>query len=262
VTRGARHRSRSRYLAKKVPEITAYFWVVKVLTTALGESTSDWLVHTIDPVAAVLLGFVGFVLALALQFAARRYVAPVYWLAVTMVAVFGTMCADVLHIKFHVAYAASTILFAVITAVLFIVWYRTERTLSIHSIVTVRREVFYWLTVSATFAMGTAVGDLTATTFHLGYFGSAVLFACLIALPGLAYRYLDLNAVLAFWIAYTLTRPLGASIADWLGKPKIVGGLGIGDGPVALVLALLIVGFVAYLAVSRVDVDDSDVSRS
>lgn len=246
----------SRHLAQKVPEITAYFWVVKILTTALGESTSDWLVKTIDPVVAVGLGFIGFVLALALQFAVRRYAAPVYWLAVTMVAIFGTMCADVLHIRFGVPYAGSTALFAVATAVVFVVWYRVERTLSIHSIVTVRRQVFYWLTVSATFAMGTAVGDFTATTLHIGYFGSAVLFACLIALPGLAYRFFGVNAVLAFWVAYTLTRPLGASIADWLGKPKAVGGLGIGDGPVALVLALLIVGFVTYLTVSRADVDD------
>src|SRR5579871_6264246 len=165
----------------RVPEITAVFWIIKGLSTAMGESTSDFLVHAMAPELAVVLGFVGFVLALALQFHQRRYVAWAYWLAVVMVGIFGTMSADVLHVGFHVPYTASTILYAIVLAAIFVIWQRTEHTLSIHSIDTVRRETFYWATVAATFAMGTALGDFTASTLHLGYFSSAMIFAALIA---------------------------------------------------------------------------------
>ena len=240
--------------ALRVPEITVYFWVIKALSTALGESTSDYLVHAINPVAAVGLGFVFFVAALVLQFSVRRYIAWTYWLAVVMVGVFGTMAADVLHVGFGVPYIASSILYAVVLAAVFIAWGRTERTLSIHSIDTPRREMFYWLAVVATFAMGTALGDLTATTFHLGYLTSAFLFAGIIAIPALGFWLLRWNAVFSFWFAYVATRPLGASFADWLGKPHSVGGLGLGDGPVALVLALAIFVLVAFLAVTHRDV--------
>jgi uncharacterized membrane-anchored protein len=246
---------RLRRTARKVPKITAYFWIVKILTTAMGEATSDYLVHRYDPVLAVAGCFVVFAAALVLQLWVRRYVAWVYWLAVVMVAVFGTMAADVLHIRFHVPYAASTVLFAVVLTAVFVLWNATERTLSIHSINTPRREVFYWATVLATFALGTAVGDLTALTLGLGYLASGVLFSVLILVPAVGYRWLGFNPVFAFWTAYVLTRPLGASYADWIGKPKIVGGLGVGPGPVAVVLTVVIAGFVAYLAVSRCDVE-------
>jgi uncharacterized membrane-anchored protein len=241
--------------AVRVPEIiTAYFWIIKGLSTAMGESTSDYLVHRIDPVVAVLLGFAGFVVALVVQFSMRRYVAWTYWFAVVMVGVFGTMAADVLHVKFGVPYVVSSTLYAVVLAAVFVTWDRTERTLSIHSIDTARREAFYWAAVVATFALGTAVGDLTAYTFHLGYLRSAVLFAVLILVPAAGYRFFRWGAVLSFWFAYVLTRPLGASIADWLGKPQSLGGLGLGAGNVALVLTVIIFGFVAYLAVTRKDV--------
>lgn len=240
--------------ALRVPEITVYFWVIKALSTALGESTSDYSVHVMNPVAAVGLGFIGFVAALVLQFSMRRYNAWTYWLAVCMVGVFGTMAADVLHVGFGVPYVASSILYAVVLAAVFIAWYRTERTLSIHTVDTPRREAFYWLAVVATFAMGTALGDLTATTFHLGYLASGFLFAGVIAIPALGFRLLRWNAVFSFWFAYVATRPLGASFADWMGKPHSVSGLGWGDGPVALVLALLILILVAFLAVTRRDV--------
>ena len=240
--------------ALRVPEITVYFWVIKALSTAMGESTSDYLVHAVNPVAAVGLGFVFFAAALVLQFSVRRYIAWTYWLAVVMVGVFGTMAADVLHVGFGVPYIASSILYAAVLAAVFIAWGRTERTLSIHSIDTPRREVFYWLAVVATFAMGTALGDLTATTFHLGYLTSAFLFAGIIAIPALGFWLLRWNAVFSFWFAYVATRPLGASFADWLGKPHSVGGLGLGDGPVALVLALAIFVLVAFLAVTHRDV--------
>jgi uncharacterized membrane-anchored protein len=240
--------------ALRVPEITVYFWVIKALSTAMGESTSDYAVHVINPVAAVGLGFVAFVAALVLQFSMRRYVAWAYWLAVCMVGVFGTMAADVLHVGFGVPYIASSILYAVVLFAVFFAWYRTERTLSIHTVDTPRREAFYWLAVVATFAMGTALGDLTATTFHLGYLTSGLLFAVVIAIPALGFWLLRWNAVFSFWFAYVATRPLGASFADYMGKPRSVSGLGWGDGPVALVLALAIACLVAFLAITKRDV--------
>ena len=237
----------------KVPEVTAYFWIVKGLTTGMGESTSDYLVHRLVPEVAVALGGIGLVVALILQFAARGYVAWRYWLAVAMVGVFGTMAADALHVGAGIPYIASTIFYAVVLAVVFGSWYASERTLSIHSIFTARREGFYWAAVLATFALGTAAGDLTAVTFGLGYFASGLLFAAAIAVPALGYFRFGLNAIVAFWSAYVLTRPLGASFADWLAVSHSRGGLDLGTGPVSLALAALIAAFVAYLAVTRKD---------
>jgi len=161
-------RSTVRLAASKVPEVTIAFWVIKAMTTGMGESTSDYLVHVLPPVLAVAIGGIALVLALALQFATRRYVPWVYWLAVAMVGVFGTMAADVLHVGFGIPYVASTIFFAVALAAIFLLWYRIEHTLSIHSIRTRRREMFYWAAVMATFALGTAAGDLVAVTFNSG----------------------------------------------------------------------------------------------
>ena len=236
---------------RKVPEITIFFWIVKLLTTAMGESTSDFLVFRINPYIAVTLGGIGFVIALWLQFSVRRYIPWVYWLSVAMVAIFGTMAADVLHIQLGVPYVISTVFFAIALAVVFTAWQKSEKTLSIHSINNHRRELFYWATVMATFALGTAAGDMTAVTLGLGYFSSGLLFAALIAIPALAYWKFGMNEVFAFWFAYILTRPLGASFADWAGKPHSVGGLGLGDGPVSFSLAILIIGFVAYMALNR-----------
>ncbi len=239
----------------KVPEITVYFWIVKLLTTAMGESTSDYLVFQINPYVAVVLGCIGLAIALILQFAARRYVAGPYWFAVAMVAVFGTMVADVAHVVLHIPYLVSTAFFASSLGIVFVVWYANEKTLSIHSIYAGRREMFYWATVMATFALGTAAGDMTASTLGLGYFPSFVLFAVLFAIPALAYWRFGLNEIVAFWFAYVVTRPLGASFTDWLGKPYL-GGLGLGDEKVAVVLTILIIGFVGYLTVSRLDIGD------
>jgi len=238
----------------RVPEVTALFWVIKGLSTAMGESTSDFMVHAMSPVVAVLLGFVAFTAALLLQFRMARYVAPAYWLAVVMVGTFGTMAADVLHVGLGVPYTASSLLFAVVLAVVFLLWQRTEHTLSIHSIDTPRREFFYWAAVVATFAMGTALGDFTAYTLHLGYFTSAVIFAVIIAVPAIGFRWLRWNAVFSFWFAYVITRPLGASIADGLAKPPSAKGLGLGSGWVALGFGVVIVVLVAYLTVSEADV--------
>lgn len=235
----------------KVPEITILFWVVKLLSTAMGEATSDYLVNRIDPVVAVGIGAILLVIALAIQFRADRYVPWIYWLAVLMVAITGTMAADVLHIQFHVPYAVSTPFFAIVLAVVFVAWYRTEGTLSIHSISTPRREIFYWATVMATFAMGTAAGDFTATTLNLGYPASAVLFAGLMVIPAVAYWGFRVSEVFSFWFAYVLTRPIGASIADWLGKPHQVSGLDLGDGKVSLIFGVLIAVSVLYITVSH-----------
>jgi uncharacterized membrane-anchored protein len=237
-----------------VPEITAVFWIIKSLSTAMGESTSDYLVHALHPVPAVLLGFCGFVAAIPIQLSRRRYVAWSYWLAVVMVGVFGTMAADVLHVGFGVPYVASSALGAVALTVVFAGWYRVEGTLSIHLVDTSRREAFYWAAVVTTFALGTAVGDLTANTLGLGYPVSMGLFAAIMIVPVIGYRYLEWSPVLCFWFAYVLTRPLGASFADWLGKPTDAGGLGWGSGLVALALTLAIVGLVTWLSVTHHDV--------
>lgn len=239
--------------ALKVPEITVLFWAIKALSTAMGESSSDYLVHAMSPVLAVVLGFVAFLAALALQFSRRGYDAWSYWLAVVMVGVFGTMAADVLHVGFGVPYVASSTLYAVALAAVFVTWQRTERTLSIHSIDTPRREAFYWAAVVATFAMGTALGDMTAVTLRLGYMDSGLMFAVLIAVPAVGWWRLGWNPILSFWLAYVATRPLGASFADWLGKPAGAGGLGVGDGTVAALLGATIFLLVAYLAVTRGD---------
>ena len=246
--------------ASKVPQITVFFWIIKILTTAQGEATSDYLVYKIDPFIAAGLAFVALVVALAIQFRATQYVAWRYWLAVDLVAIFGTMAADGLHIKLHVPYAASTAFFAIVLTVVFAAWYLTERTLSIHSIRTPRREAFYWATVLATFALGTALGDMTATTLHLGYLASGIIFTVIFFIPGIGYRWFGLNAIVAFWFAYVVTRPLGASYADWMGVPKVVGGLGFGRGPVAVGLTIPIVALVAYLAVTRKDVEEPAAS--
>jgi uncharacterized membrane-anchored protein len=237
----------------KVPEITVLFWVIKVLTTGMGEATSDYL-GEMNLVLAGGVGVIGFAVALWLQLRTDRYIAPVYWFAVMMVAVFGTMAADGLHVALSIPYAASTTFYAVLLAVVFYLWWRSEGTLSIHSITTRRRETYYWITVFVTFALGTAAGDLTATSMRLGFFASAVLFAVLIVLPAVGWR-LGLNPIVAFWIAYVLTRPLGASVADWLGKPHHIGaGIGLGDGPVAGVATIIIAALVGYVTVVRTDI--------
>lgn len=244
-----------RTMANKVPEVTVYFWIIKVLTTGMGETASDLLARVLGPVPAVGLGGLALVAALAAQFAVRRYIAWVYWTAVVMVSVFGTMAADVLHVGLGVPYTVSTPFFLVALAAVFALWYAVERTLSIHGIRTRRRETFYWAAVLATFALGTAAGDLTATT-GFGYLGSVILFAAAICVPAIVHRLGALGAVPAFWTAYVITRPLGASLADWTALGHARGGLGLGLGPVTLAWTAAIACFVGYLAVSHRDTAD------
>jgi uncharacterized membrane-anchored protein len=256
----------------RVPGITIYFWIVKILTTGAGESASDYLGANVNHAIGAAIGGLGLVLALVLQFRMRRYLAWTYWFAVLMVAVFGTMAADVLH-AVGIPYAGSTIAFTVILVVIFALWYRSEHTLSIHSITTARREGFYWATVIATFALGTAAGDVTATTFGWGYFTSGIVFGIAIVIVAIAFivvdralpavhRHRSTVAVLTFWLAYVLTRPLGASFADWAAKAPAQSGLGYGDGTVTVVVLVVIVLFVALLAVTRVDVQGPEIDAA
>ena len=227
------------------------FWVVKILTTGVGEIFSDYICLAINRYLAVALGLLFLIIALVLQLKVRRHLPYVYWFAALMVSIFGTMFADVLHVGLGIPYLVSTITYVVVLALAFVIWWRVEKTLAVHSIVTTRRELFYWLTVLLTFALGTATGDLTAVTFHLGYLMSAVLFAVLICIPLFGYKILHWNEVFSFWFAYILTRPLGASVADWISASHVAGGLGLGKGLVSLALFLIIAVLVAYLTLQQ-----------
>jgi uncharacterized membrane-anchored protein len=252
--------STSHRLVTKVPMIIAFFWLTKVATTAMGEATSDGLNGLpTGPALAIPLMLIGLVWALRRQFRRDHYDAWTYWTVVVMVAIFGTSAADALHVGLGVPYLVSTIFYALVLAVVFTVWYRSEGTLSIHSIYTKRREAFYWAAVLATFALGTACGDMTATTLHIGYLGSGLMFTGLIAIPWLGHRYLGLNEVFAFWMAYVLTRPLGASFADWMAVEPSRGGLGIGAGGAALILTAVVLLLIRRLARTKIDVLVEDV---
>jgi uncharacterized membrane-anchored protein len=239
--------------AAKVPEVIFLFWVVKVLTTAGGEATSDYLKvygNFKGGGAEVALFVIGFVW----QFATRRYSAFAYWFFAYAIAVIGTGVADFLHLDVGIPYAGTTLLWAVVLIAIFFIWDRSEGTLSIHSITTQRRESFYWATVFATFALGTALGDYTATSLNLGYLASGILFAVVIFIPALAHWRFGLNAVAAFWMSYVVTRPLGASFADYISKPTKLTGINFGDGPTAVVFALAVFVLVSYLAIRRPDI--------
>jgi uncharacterized membrane-anchored protein len=238
-------------LAVKVPEVTALFWVIKVLTTGMGETASDFLARAIAPEVAVAGAAIAFGVALFLQLRARRYRTGLYWFTVVMVSIFGTMAADGMHVVLGIPYAISTAGFAAALAVVLGAWYASERTLSIHTVTRGRPERFYWATVLVTFALGTAAGDLTATTLGWGYLPSALVFAAAICIPALAFRAGRLNAIAAFWTAYVITRPLGASFADWMGVPTNRHGLGWGTGPVTAMWAAVIVALVVYLGLRR-----------
>jgi uncharacterized membrane-anchored protein len=225
----------------KVAQATGVFWVIKLLTTGMGESASDFLAEK-SVLLAGLVGVLGLGVALALQFRATSYRPAVYWSAVAMVAVFGTMAADGVGQGLGLTLPMTTIGYAVAVAVCLGSWYAVEGTLSVHDVTTRRREVFYWATVLCTFALGTALGDLTAFHLGLGLLPSAGLFAVAIVVPWVLWRFAGLNSVAAFWFAYVLTRPLGASLADWAGKKQ---GLGLGDGTVTLLVLLAVVALVA-----------------
>ncbi|HTU86004.1 MAG TPA: hypothetical protein VMF57_10550 [Solirubrobacteraceae bacterium] len=240
-------------VAAKVPEIIFLFWVVKILTTAGGEVTSDYL-KKYGNFGGGGTEVALFVIALVLQFGTRRYRAFAYWFLAYAIAIAGTGLSDFLHLDVHIPYAGTTLLWAVVLVAAFWTWQRSESTLSIHSITTQRREGFYWLVVFATFALGTALGDFTATSLGMGYLPSGIFFFAVILLPALAWWRFGLGSITAFWMAYVVTRPLGASFADYISKPPNITGLGFGNGRTAVVFAVAVLVVVSYLAIARPDI--------
>ena len=245
----------ARRMLNKVPEVTFYFWVIKIMCTTVGETAADYLNENLGfgltwttVVTGVLL-----IVALAVQLRLNRYVPPVYWLAVVFISVFGTLITDNLTDRFNVSLVLSTAVFTILLAATFAAWYRSEGTLSIHTIVTTRRERFYWLAILFTFALGTAAGDLFAEKLGLGFWTSAAIFGAVIAVIAAAYYWLALDAVLAFWLAYILTRPLGASIGDGLSQPTSAGGLGLGTTGTSFLFLACIFALVTFLSITRRD---------
>jgi len=242
-------------MLNKVPEITIWFWVIKVLCTTVGETAADYLNETVGLGLDDTIYVTGalLIVALAVQFRLRRYEPSVYWVAVVLLSVVGTLITDKLTDDVGVALRTTTIVFAVALVAVFAAWFAVERTLSIHSIVTARREAFYWLAILVTFALGTAAGDYASEALSLGYGTALVLFAGAIALVAAVYYGLRIDAVVAFWVAYVLTRPLGASIGDYLSQSTADGGLGLGTTVTSLVFLVAILGTVAFLTITRRD---------
>ena len=252
--------TRVREMLNKVPEVTIYFWVIKIMCTTVGETAADYLnvdlgfglTKTTYVTGALLLAI------LAVQFRLRRYVPPAYWAVVVIISVFGTLITDNMTDHYNVALTTSTIAFSIVLAIVFAVWYVVERTLSIHTIYTTRREAFYWLAILFTFALGTAAGDLSAEKLGLGYGVSIVIFGAMIAAVAIAHFAFKLNAVLAFWLAYILTRPLGASIGDWMSQNSHkYGGLGLGTTGTSYIFLGCILLLVTYLSITRRDATET-----
>lgn len=247
--------SLGRQMLNKVPEVTLYFWIIKILCTTVGETAADYLNETLGfgltnttyLVSALLI------VALSFQFRSRRYVPGIYWVSVVLISVVGTLITDNLVDNMGVALQTTTIVFSIALAATFGVWYWSERTLSIHTIVTTRREFFYWLAILFTFALGTSAGDQIAETYGLGFFVSILIFAGAIALVTLAHFRFRLGAVTAFWAAYILTRPLGASIGDWMSQPKADGGLGLGTTLTSVIFLTAILSLVVFLQITKKD---------
>jgi uncharacterized membrane-anchored protein len=248
------------FLAPKVPEVFVLFWVIKLLTTGIGETGSDFL-GTWNLVVAGVVGVGGFFVSLWWQARADAYHPLLYWVTVLMVAVFGTMIADGPHVALGTPYYVDAFVYLVLLAALLTWWQISEGTLSVHSIVTSRRERFYWATVLLTFGLGTALGDTTATNLHLGYWWSAVLFGALMVVPLVAWR-LGASTVVCFWAAYSLTRPLGASVADGLAVSRAHGGLGWTTGVVTLGGLVVFAALVAYLAITHSDEEGAHAGQA
>jgi len=236
----------STTMLNKVPGVTLAFWVIKVLATTVGETGADFLNSQLGlglNGTSVAMGLL-FLVVLYVQLTRRRYVPAIYWAAVVLISVVGTLITDTLTDNFGVALKTTTIVFSIALAIVFTAWWLRERTLSVHTIKTTPRELFYWAAILFTFALGTAAGDLLAEGSHLGYGPSALVFASLIALTALAYYVFKINGVLAFWIAYVLTRPLGASMGDLLSQAKDHGALGLGTTVTSFIFLAVIAALV------------------
>ena len=242
-------------LLNKVPEVTAYFWIIKILATTVGETAADLLSVRLGLGLTVTSWIMtaAFIAALVVQLRATRYIPTPYWLTVVLISVVGTLISDNLVDGMGISLVTTSTVFAVILATVFALWYLSERTLSIHTIITRRREYFYWAAILFTFALGTSAGDLMAERFDLGYGPAAIVFAAMIAVTYSLYRLARMNAVLAFWVAYILTRPLGASVGDFLAKPVIAGGMGWGTVNTSVLFLGAIFALVVFLTVSRAD---------
>jgi uncharacterized membrane-anchored protein len=247
--------SRGPQMLNKVPEVTIFFWIIKILATTVGETAADFLNDNLNLgltnttyIMAILL-----IITLFFQFKLKMYVPRIYWLAVVLISVVGTLVTDNLVDNFGVALETTTIIFTITMLATFAAWYASEKTLSIHSIYTSKREAFYWLAILFTFALGTAAGDLIAEGLNMGYWKSALMFAVLIGLVAIAHYKLKLNAVLSFWIAYVLTRPFGASLGDFLSQSQKNGGLGLGTVGTSTIFLITILGLVIYLTKTKID---------
>ncbi|MGE7632330.1 hypothetical protein ACQKMZ_08305 [Bacillus paramycoides] len=251
--------SRGWQMLNKVPEVTIFFWIIKIMATTVGETGADFLntnlnfglTKTTFVMSALLF------ITLVFQFRLKKYVPGIYWLTVLLISVVGTLVTDNLTDNFGVALETTTIVFTIVLLATFAAWYVSEKTLSIHSIYTTKREAFYWLAILFTFALGTAAGDLVAESLNLGYWISALIFAALIGAVTVAYYRFKLNAVLAFWIAYILTRPFGASFGDYLSQPHDAGGLGLGTVGTSVIFLTTILSLVIYLTKTKKDVNPS-----
>jgi len=244
-----------RKILNKVPEITVYFWIIKILCTTVGETAADFLNTSLNlglSGTTVVMGLL-LVIILFFQFRSKKYIPSIYWLAVVFISVVGTLITDNLTDNFGISLVTTTVVFGVVLAIIFAIWYKVEKSLSIHTINKMRREGFYWLAILFTFALGTAAGDLTAETLNVGYFLSILLFGGLIAAVTIAHLRFKLNAVLSFWIAYILTRPLGASIGDFLSQAKESGGLGLGTTITSALFLIAITLTVVYLTATKKD---------
>ena len=245
-----------KQILNKVPQITLYFWIIKILCTTVGETAADFLNTNfslgLTGTSIVMGGLL--IITLFFQFSSKKYIPAIYWLAVVLISVVGTLITDNLTDNLGVSLELTTVVFAVALAITFIIWYVSEKTLSIHKIDSLRREAFYWLAILFTFALGTAAGDLLAESLKLGYLLSAGIFAGLIVIDWLAYKYFKLNAVLTFWISYILTRPLGASIGDYLSQSHSDGGLGLGTVITSAIFLIAILATVIYLTKTKKDV--------
>jgi uncharacterized membrane-anchored protein len=247
--------STARQMLNKVPEVTIWFWIIKIMATTVGETAADFLSDNLGLglTGTTMIMSVALAAVLVFQFRARKYVPSLYWLAVVGISIVGTLITDNLVENFGVSLWTTTTLFAIALAITFSVWYRSEHTLSIHTINTTKREAFYWCAILFTFALGTAAGDLIAEKLDLGYWKSALLFGGCILLVVIAWHYFKLNPVLAFWMAYILTRPLGASIGDYLSQKRSDGGLGLGTTGTTILFLSTILGVVIYLTRTKKD---------
>ncbi|RWE76075.1 MAG: hypothetical protein EOS63_22420 [Mesorhizobium sp.] len=243
----------------RVPDVTLDFWLIKVMAVTMGETAADYLAINLGlglTVTSLIMSGI-LIVALVLQFGQKRYVPWAYWLAVVLISVVGTLVTDNLVNKFGVRLETTTIIFSVALALTFIAWYASEKTLSIHTIFTTRREIFYWLAILFTFSLGTAAGDLVAERFDLGYLNTGLIFGGVIAAIAFGYFVLGLNGFLAFWLAYILTRPFGASFGDLLARPVAYGGMGFGTTFTSLTFLGSIVVLVLYMTLkSLIDEDE------